>query len=172
VPGRARTIAIMTTTPSTLPGAVPPTVEDDMGRAAVRFADTGSLGDLTGRLAEVAHAVRLEAEHFEELPDLAVAFADIERALGALAAAAELTGYEIIDRDRPPGERASQVSPTPQARAVSWRLHGLASALRASREVCPAVQSAARERAHVRQPHGDGAPAGADARRQSRGPST
>jgi hypothetical protein len=162
----------MTTTPSTLPSAVPPTVEDDSGLADVPFADTGPLGAMTGRLAEVAHAIRVEADHFEELPDLAVVFADIESALGDLAAAAELTGHAIIDRDRPPGARATQVSPTPQARAVSWRLHGLASALRASREVCPAVQSAARERARVQQPHGDGAPCGAHARRQSLGPST
>jgi hypothetical protein len=171
VPGRARTIAIMTTTPSTLPSAVPPTVEDDSGLADVPFAETGSLGDLTGRLAEVAHAIRVEADHFKELPDLAVVFADIERALGDLAAAAEFTGYAIIEKDRPPGARATQVSPTPQARAVSWRLHGLASALRASREVCPAVQTAARERARVQQPHRGGAPAGAHVR-QSRGPST
>jgi hypothetical protein len=109
----------MSTTPSTLPSAIPPTVEDDMGRAAVRFADTGSLGDLTGRLAEVAHAIRVEADQFEELPDLAVVCADIERVLGDLAAAAELTGYAIIDRDRPPGARATQVSPTPPKRAQS-----------------------------------------------------
>jgi hypothetical protein len=68
--------------------------------------------------------------------------------------------------------QATQVSPTPQARAVSWRLHGLASALRTSREVCPAVQSAARERARVQQPHRAVAPAGAHARRQSRDQST
>jgi hypothetical protein len=162
----------MTTTPSTLPSAVPLTVEDDIGRAAVPFSDTGSLGDLTGRFAEVAHAIRVRADHFDQLSDLAVVFADIERGLGDLAAAAELTGYAIIDKDRPPGARATQVSPTPQARAVSWRLHGLASALRASREVCPAVQSAARERARVQEHHGGGAPAGAHIRRQSPGPST
>jgi hypothetical protein len=158
----------MTTTVSTLPSAVPLAVEDDIGRAG---ADTGSLGGLTWHLGEVARAIRVAADHFEELPDLAVVFADLERALGDLAAAAELTGYAVIDRDRPPGARATQISPTPAARAVSWRLHGLANALRASREVCPAVQSAARELARAPQPRSGGAPAGAQVSRQLRDPS-
>lgn len=162
----------MTITPSTLARAVPLSVEDDIARAGAPSSDAGSLGGLTGRLAEVAHAIRVAADHFDELPDLAVVFADVETALGDLAAAAELMGYAVIDRDRPPGARATQVSPTPRARAVSWRLHGLASALRASREVCPAVQSAAGELARVPEAHRGGAPAGAHIKCQLRGPST
>jgi hypothetical protein len=155
VPGRARTIAIMTNTPSTLPSAVSLAVEDDIDRGGVPSSATGSFGALTGRLAEVAHAIRVAADHFEELPDVAVAFANIERALGDLAAAAELTGYAVIERDRPAGARATQVPPTPPARAVSWRLHGLAGALRTLREVCLAVQSAGRELALSRVPRSD-----------------
>jgi hypothetical protein len=146
----------MTNTPSTLPSAVPLAAKNDLGRAGAPFADTGSFGGLTGRLAEVAHDIRVAADRFDELPDLAVAFADIERALGDLAAAAELTGYAVIETDRPAGARATQVPPTPAARAVSWRLHGLASALRTSREVCLAVQSAGRELALGRHPRSDG----------------
>jgi hypothetical protein len=166
--GRERTIAIMTTTPSTLPSAVPLAAEDDTGRAGAPSFDTGSFGGLPGRLAEVAQAIRVAADRFEEPPDLAVAFADIERALGDLAAAVELTAHAVIETDRPAGARATQVPPTPAARAVSWRLHGLANALRASREVCPAVQSAARELARASQPHMGSAPAGAQVGRQLR----
>jgi hypothetical protein len=142
----------MTNTPSTLPSAVSLPLENDIDRGAVRSSATGSFDALTGRLAEAAHAIRVAADHFEELPDVAVAFADIERALGDLAAAAELTGYAVIETDRPVGARATQVPPTPPARAVSWRLHGLAGALRTSREVCLAVQSAARELALTSRP--------------------
>jgi hypothetical protein len=145
----------MTITPSTLPSAAPLAAEDDIGRAGAPSSDTGSFGGLTGRL--------------EELPDLAVVFADIERALGDLGAAAELTAYAVVDTDRPAGARATQVSPTPAARGVSWRLHGLASALRTSREVCLAVQSAGRELALARQPHG--APLDSPVKRQLRDPS-
>ena len=170
VPGRARTIAIMTNTPSTLPSAVSLPLEDDIDRGGVPSSATGSFGALTGRLAEVAHAIRVAADHFEELPDVAVAFADIERALGDLAAAAELTGYAVIERDRPAGARATQVPPTPPARAVSWRLHGLACALRTSREVCLAVQSAGGELALARHPQSDGGSAGFAPRAPASGP--
>jgi hypothetical protein len=159
----------MTITPSTLPSAAPLAAEDDIGRAGAPSSDTGSFGGLTGRLAEVAQAIRVAADRFEELPDLAVVFADIERALGDLGAAAELTAYAVVDTDRPAGARATQVSPTPAARGVSWRLHGLASALRTSREVCLAVQSAGRELALARQPHG--APLDSPVKRQLRDPS-
>jgi hypothetical protein len=160
----------MTSTPSTLPSAVPVAAEDDLGRAGAPFADTGSFGGLTGRLAEVAHDIRVAADRFDELPDLAVAFADIEGALGDLSAAAELTGYAVIETDRPAGARATEVPPTPAARAVSWRLHGLASALRTSREVCLAVQSAGRELALGRHPQSDGGSAGFAPRAPASGP--
>jgi hypothetical protein len=160
----------MTSTPSTLPSAVSLAVEDDIDRGGVPSSATGSFGGLTGHLAEVAHAIRVAADRFEELPDIAVAFIDIERALGDLAAAAELTGYAVIETDRPAGARATQVPPTPAARAVSWRLHGLASALRTSREVCLAVQSAGRELALGQHPQSDGGRTGFAPRAPASGP--
>jgi hypothetical protein len=170
VHGGAQTIANMTNTPSTLPSAVPLAAEDGLRRAGAPFADTGSFGGLTGRLAEVAHDIRVAVDRFDELPDLAVAFADIERALGDLSAAAELTGYAVIEADRPAGARATEVPPTPAARAVSWRLHGLASALRTSREVCLAVQNAGRELALGRHPQSDRGSAGLAPRAPASGP--
>lgn len=143
----------MTVPVSTVPSAVPHAAEDDIGRAHVSSFGPGSLDALTRRLAEVAHAIRLAADHPNELPDVTASFADIERALEDLAAAAELTAYAVIDSDRPPGARATQVPPTPRARAVSWHLHGLANALRASRDVCSQAQSAMQARA-VRTPSG------------------
>jgi hypothetical protein len=162
----------MTTSSSTSPSVAPFTVEGGTRRAAVPPSEAGSLRYLARCLAEVAHAIRVEAEHPEGLPDLAGVFADIENALGDLAAAAELSAYAVIDNDRPPGARASGVSPTPPARAVSWRLHGLASALRASREVCPAVQSASRELARVQRAHRGSTLVGTQLHRQLPGPST
>jgi hypothetical protein len=160
----------MTSTPSTLPSAVPLAVEDDSGRAGAPSSDTGSFDGLTGRLAEVAHAIRVAADRFEELPDLAVVFADVERALGDLAAAAELMGYAVIDRDRPPGASATQVSPTPPARALSWRLHGLAGALRIAQGLsrCSERWAGAGSRSAASRGH---APAGAHVNRQLRDPS-
>jgi hypothetical protein len=159
------------TTPSTLPSAVSLAIEDDIGRPGASSSDPASLGGLTRGLADVSHAIRVAANRFEEPADLAAVFADLGRALGDLGAAAELTGYAVIDADRPADARASQVSPTPAARAVSWRLHGLANALRTSREVCLAVQSAGRELALVRQPPGNGASLGSYVNRQIHDPS-
>jgi hypothetical protein len=94
----------------------------------------------------------VEADHPEAPADLAGVFTDIEGALGDLAAAAEQSADAVIDGDRRPGARAGQ-PPTAAARAVSWRLRGLAHALRASREICPAIQGASRELTRVRQAH-------------------
>jgi hypothetical protein len=151
----------MTTTSASSPNVAPVALEGATPRAAGLSSDGGSLECPARRLAEVAHALRVEADHPEELPDLAGVFTDIEYALGDLAVAAEQSAYAVIDNDRPPGARATQVSPTPRARAVSWRLHAVASALRASREVCSAVPSASRELARVQHPQRDGAPGGA-----------
>ncbi len=139
----------MSTTSSTPPSLAPFAGERDALRAASSPSETGSLGGLTRCLAEVAHAIRVQADNAEELGDLAGAFADVERALGDLAAAAERSADVVIDNDRGPRARASQ-PPTAAARAVSWRLHALAHALRTSREICPAVQSASRELARAR----------------------
>jgi hypothetical protein len=133
-------------------------------------SETSSLGCLARGLAEVAHAIRVEADHPEQLADLAGIFTDIERALGDLAAAAEQSADAVMDSDRRPGARASQ-PPTAAARAVSWRLHGLAHALRASREICTAVQSASRELTGAQPAHRGTALRGVHLHRQLLGPS-
>jgi hypothetical protein len=156
----------MTTTSSTPPTVAPFPSASDALRAVGASSDAGSIGCLARCLAEVAHALRVEADHPEVPADLAGVFTDIESALGDLAAAAEQSAHAVIDNDRRPGARASQ-PPTAAARAVSWRLHGLAHALNASREICPAIQSASREQ----QAHRGSALTGMHLHRQLLGPS-
>jgi hypothetical protein len=170
-PGRRPTIAIMTTTSSTPPTLAPFPVERDALRAVGASSGAGSLGCLARCLAEVAHALRVQAHHPEAPADLAGVFADIESALGDLAAAVEHSADAVIDNDRPPGARASH-PPTAAARAVSWRLHGLAHALRASREICPAVRGASRELTRAQQARRGSALTGMHLHRQLQGPAT
>ena len=160
----------MTTTSSTPPSVAPSPSDNDALRAVGASAGAGSLGGLARCLAEMAHALRVEADDLEAPADLACVFADIESALGDLAAAVEHSAHAVIDSDRPPGARVSQ-PPTAAARAVSWRLHGLAHALHASREICPAIQDASRELARAKQAHRDSALTGVHLHRQLLGPS-
>ena len=160
----------MTTTSSTPPTVAPFPFESDALRAVGASSDAGSIGCLARCLAEVAHALRVEADHPEVPADLAGVFTDIERALGDLAATAEQSADAVIDDDRRPGARASQ-PPTAAARAVSWRLHGLAHALRASREICPTIQGASRELTRAQQAHRGSALTGMHLHRQLLGPS-
>jgi hypothetical protein len=169
-PGWRPTIAIMTTTAPTPPTVASSPLESDALRAVGASSEAGSLGCLARCLAEVAHALRVEADHPEAPADLAGVFTDIEGALGDLAAAAEQSADAVIDGDRRPGARAGQ-PPTAAARAVSWRLRGLAHALRASREICPAIQGASRELTRVRQAHRGSALTGMHVHRQVLGPS-
>jgi len=169
-PGRRPTIAIMTTTSSTPPSVASFHFESDALRAVGASSEPGSLGCLARCLAEVAHALRVQADHPEAPADLAGVFADIESALGDLAAAVEHSAHAVIDNDRPPGARAGQ-PPTAAARAVSWRLHGLAHALDAARDICPPIQDASRELARARQAHRGSAPTGMHVHRQLLGPS-
>jgi hypothetical protein len=134
----------MATTSSTPPSVASLHFESDARRAVGASSEPASLGCLARRLAEVARALRVEADHPEAPADLVGVFTDIEKALDDLAAAVEQSAHTVIDHDRPPGARASR-PPTAAARALSWRLHGLAHALHASREICPAVQCASRE---------------------------
>jgi hypothetical protein len=129
------------------PQPQPPRTVAGAGREAdVLGPDPDSLACLARRLAEVAHAIRMERERGGEPDGLGRAFAHVDDALGDLAIAAELTADAVIEADRPSGTRATEVPPTPGARAVSWRLHGLADALRASHEVCRAVHAAVSHR--------------------------
>ena len=161
----------MTTTSSSPPSVAPSPSDNDALRAVGASPEAGSLGCLARYFAEVAHALRVEAEHPEVLADLAGVYADIESALDDLAAAVKQCADAVIDNNRRPGARASQ-PPTAAARAVSWRLHGLAHALHASREICPAIQGASRELTRAQQAHRGSALMGMHVHRQLVGPST
>jgi hypothetical protein len=100
-----------------------------------------SLGVLAGRLAEVAHALRQAAVNPSGVDDIESVAETMTSALGDLAIGAELTANAVIDAERPRRLSRTGVTPSPRARAVSWRLHALGSALRAARDVCAAVPS-------------------------------
>jgi hypothetical protein len=132
----------MTATVSTQRGLPRAVAVGDHGEDGL-WPDPDSLARLAQRLAEVARAIRIERERAGEADGLGRAFADVEAALADLAIASELTADAVIESDRPSGARPTAVPPTPGARAVSWRLHGLAGALRASHQVCGEVRTAA-----------------------------
>jgi hypothetical protein len=99
-----------------------------------------SLGSLAGRLAEVAHAVRQAAGRPSEVDDVDGVVADITSALGDLAVCAELSANAVIDAERSGIASRTGTTPSPGARAVSWRLHALASQLRTARDACEHVR--------------------------------
>ena len=101
-----------------------------------------SLSVLAGRLAEVAHALRQAAANPSEVDDIESVAATMTSALGDLAVGAELTANAVIDAERPRLLSRTGVTPSPRARAVSWRLHALGCALRAARDACAAVPPA------------------------------
>jgi hypothetical protein len=101
-----------------------------------------SFSSLTGHLAEVAQAVRQAAGRPSELNDVDGVVADITSALGDLAVCAELSANAVIDAERSGIASRTGTTPSPGARAVSWRLHALASQLRTARDACKAVRSA------------------------------
>jgi hypothetical protein len=109
-------------------------------RGAMRKEE--SLSVLAGRLAEVAHALRQAAANPSEVDDIERVAATMTSALGDLAVGAELTANAVIDAERPRRLSRTGVTPSPRARAVSWRLHALGSALRAARDACAAVPPA------------------------------
>jgi hypothetical protein len=81
--------------------------------------------------------------------ELALAAASLERASAALAAGVEQAAYAIASAPR---DRRAIGSPPPHARrAISWRLHGLANALRRCRELSTVVRDAV-ERARTTAP--------------------
>lgn len=110
--------------------------------ALVAMRDEESLDSLARRLAEVAHAVRSAAGRPTEVDDLEGVGASITSALGDLAVAAELTANAVIDAERPALASRTGMAPSPGARAISWRLHTLASELRSARDACEAVRVA------------------------------
>jgi hypothetical protein len=100
-----------------------------------------SLSVLAGRLAQVAHALRQAAVNPSGVDDIEGVAATMTGALGDLAVGAELTANAVIDAERPRSLSRTSVTPSPRARAVSWRFHALGSALRAARDACAAVPS-------------------------------
>jgi hypothetical protein len=141
MPAELRTMLTMTSLFSTHPGLPSAVAGGDHGEE-VLWPDAGLLACQARRLAEVERAIRVERGRAGASDGLGRVFADLDIALADLAIAAELTADAVIEADRPSGTRATEVRPTPSARAVSWRLHGLAKALRLSHEVCGAVQTA------------------------------
>jgi hypothetical protein len=87
------------------------------------------------RLADAAAAFRAAAAAPRDGSDFALAFSDVESALGDLAAGAELSAYAVTEAGRPAGVPATHAAPAP-ARSLAWRLHGLRRELRAARDVC------------------------------------
>jgi hypothetical protein len=98
-----------------------------------------SLTVLAGRLAEAAHAFREAAANPSGVDDVESVAATMTGAFGDLAVGAELTANGVIDAERSRRLSRTGVTPSPRARAVSWRLHALGSALRAARDACGAV---------------------------------
>jgi hypothetical protein len=101
--------------------------------------DDESLTVLAGRLAEAAHAFREAAANPSRVDDVESVAAAMTGAFGDLAVGAELTANGVIDAERSGRLSRTGVTPSPRARAVSWRLHAVGSALRAARDACAAV---------------------------------
>jgi hypothetical protein len=101
-----------------------------------------SLSALASRLAEVAHALRQAAANPSDVDDIESVAVTMTSALGDLAVGAELSANAVIDAERPRRLSRAGVRPSPRARAVSWRLHALGSALRSARDACAAVPPA------------------------------
>jgi hypothetical protein len=133
---------LMAQPPSTLPSNASADRGPDATVALVAMRNDESLDSLVGRLADVAHAVRRAAGRPSEGHDVGSVVASITSALSDLAVAAELTANAVIDADRPGLASRTGMAPSPGARAVSWRLHTLASELRAARDACEAVRLA------------------------------
>jgi hypothetical protein len=127
--------------PATQLSHVPVDREQDVASTHDVMRNEESLGVLAGRLAEVAHALRQAAVNPSGVDDIESVAETMTSALGDLAIGAELTANAVIDAERPRRLSRTGVTPSPRARAVSWRLHALGSALRAARDVCAAVPS-------------------------------
>jgi hypothetical protein len=99
-----------------------------------------ALYELFQDLADTAEKIASRAGEPIAADQLALAAASLERASAALASGVEQAAYALSSapRDHPaPG------SSSPQARrAISWRLHGLANALRRCRELSTVVRDA------------------------------
>ena len=101
-----------------------------------RPADGSSLSRSARTLADAARAFREASDARHDPDDLARAFPLVEAALDDLAAGAELVAYATMEGSSRRRAGATDGLPLPMARALSWRLHGLRSALVAARRIC------------------------------------
>jgi hypothetical protein len=105
-----------------------------------------ALYELFSELADLAERISLRAGELTEPAELALAASALEGTAAALARGVERAAYSLGDSAR---GGAPAATPLPQtARAVSWRLHGLAGALRRCRELSGVVEEAV-ERSRV-----------------------
>jgi hypothetical protein len=103
---------------------------------APQGADDSQLSRSARSLADAARAFRQTSDAQHEPEHLAVAFTLVDAALDDLAAGAELVAYATMERSRRRHAGATDRLPLATARALSWRLHGLRSALVAPRRIC------------------------------------
>ena len=99
-----------------------------------------TLYELFQDLADTAEKISRRAGEPVAADELALAAASLERTSAALAAGVERAAHALSSspRDRPIAD-----APAPHARrAISWRLHGLANALRRCRELSTVVKDA------------------------------
>jgi hypothetical protein len=112
--------------PQTAPGITSPSDE--------------ALYELFQDLADTAEKISSRAGEPVPAEELALAAASLERASAALATGVERAAYALSSspRDQPTAD-----APAPHhRRAISWRLHGLANALRRCRELSTVVKDA------------------------------
>ena len=128
--------------PATQLSRVPTDRDQEASSTHRALRNDDSLSVVAGRLAEVAHTLRQAAANLSEIDDIESVAATMTSALGDLAVVAELTANAVIGAERPRRLSRTAVTPSPRARAVSWRLHALGSALRAARDACAAVPPA------------------------------
>ena len=146
---RRPTIAI-STQPATTTMALVASPRTDEGETA----DDSSMAAAAQRLADAAGAFRAAAETPRDGSDFAMCFSEVEAALGDLASGAELSAYAVTAAERPDGVSATHAPPTPVARSLSWRLHGLRrEPARRARGLCGGQPRAAAPRGRVMGPH-------------------
>jgi hypothetical protein len=105
-----------------------------------------ALYELFLELADTAEKIESRAGEQIAPAELALAAASLERATAALAVGVERAAYAVGSRSREAGAASS--APPHARRAMSWRLHGLAHALRRCRELADVVKEAV-ERSRV-----------------------
>jgi hypothetical protein len=117
---------MVTFPPQTAPGITSPADE--------------ALYELFLELADTAEKISSRAAEPLAPAELALAATSLERAAAALAVGVERAAYALGTSAR---EGGAATPPLPPAtRAISWRLHGLANALRRCRELSSVVTEA------------------------------